>query len=588
MSHFLKYTLATILGLFITGILTILLFIVMMGAIISSSEDKEVIAQDHSILHLNLDYEITDRSNNAPFSPLNFSEFSMKENPGLDEIVRAIEKAKDDPKIEGIYLSAPTVLTGMSSTQEIRKALKAFKESGKFIIAYATVFDQKGYYLASVADKLFLHPEGFILFTGLNGKITFYKGALEKLGVDMQIIRHGQFKSAVEPFMLDKMSDANKKQTSALIHSVWDEILAPISESRGLTIEQLNQNADNLSLNDADDALNLGYVDGLKYPDEIEDQLLTYSGGEDKEDLNLISVSKYINTSFYKEGSKSRDKIAVIYATGEIMAGKGDDTYIGEKNIVNALRDARENSRVKAVVLRINSPGGSALVSDLIWREVELTRLEKPVIASMSDVAASGGYYIACNASSIFAEPTTITGSIGVFGMVPNLEGLLTDKLGITFDAVSTNANADFMDITKPLAPFQESIILRSIENTYSSFVGKVATGRGMTFEAVDAIGQGRVWTGVQALELGLVDKLGGLDDAIAAAAEAAEITDYRILSLPVQKDPIMQLLEDLSGESQILLDKQFGEFAKQARYLKNIEKQDFIQARMPYDLQIQ
>ncbi len=587
MSQFLKYTLATVLGVFIAGLISLFLFLGIIGAIVSSTEDKAVITDPHSILHLDLDYPITDRGMNDPFSSMNFMDFSIKEKPGLDVIIRSIKKAKEDPNIDGIYIDSQSVLAGVSSTQEIRNALEDFKTSGKFIVAYATAFDQKGYYLASVADKLYLHPEGFIYFAGLNGQVTFFKGAMEKLGVEMQIIRHGQFKSAVEPFMLDKMSDANKKQTSELIHSVWSELLAPISAARNISLDDLNQFADDLVLNDAKLALENNFVDGLKYSDEVKEYLMSFSGVEKEKELKLLSVDKYAKTAFYKEGSKSRDKIAVIYASGEIMPGKGDDTYIGEKNIVKALKEARENSRVKAVVLRINSPGGSALVSDIIWREVELTKAEKPVIASMSDVAASGGYYIACNSDLIFAEPTTITGSIGVFGMIPNVKELMNDKLGITFDQVMTNKNADFMDITKPLSPFQRAVFQKSIENIYSSFVNKVAKGRNMNFEAVDAIGQGRVWSGNQALEIGLVDTLGGLEDAIAAAAKRVDLTDYRILSLPVQKDAFTKMLEDLSGESAVFFDQKFGVFSKYAKQLRNIEKQDLIQARMPFDLEI-
>lgn len=587
MAQFFKYTFATVLGVFIAGIISLFLFMGIVGAIVASSEDKEVIAEAHSILHLDLDYQITDRGMSDPFTPFNFMDFSMKEKPGLDVIIRSIQKAKVDPNIDGIYIDSQSVLAGVSSTQEIRNALEDFKSSGKFIVAYATAFDQKGYYLASVADKLYLHPEGFIYFAGLSGQVTFFKGAMEKLGIEMQIIRHGQFKSAVEPFMLDKMSEANKKQTSALINSVWFEMLEPISSARNISMNDLNQFADDLVLNDPKQALEYHFVDGLKYADEVKEYLMSFSGSQDEKDLKLLSVDKYTKTSFYKEGSKSRDKIAVIYASGEIMPGKGDDTYIGEKNIVKALKEARENSRVKAIVLRINSPGGSALVSDLIWREVELAKLEKPVIASMSDVAASGGYYIACNSNSIFAEPTTITGSIGVFGMIPNVKELMNDKLGITFDKVMTNKNADFMDLTQPLSGFQKAVIQKSIENIYSSFVNKVAKGRNMTFEEVDAIGQGRVWTGEQAIDLGLVDTLGGLEDAVTAAAKLVDLTDYRILSLPVQKDAFAKLLEDFSGESSLLIDEKLGVFSKYAKQLKNIENQDLIQARLPFDLEI-
>ncbi len=587
MAQFLKYTLATVVGIFIAGIISFFLFIGIIGAIVSSAEKKEVIAEKHSILHLNLDYEINDRGSNDPFAQMDFTDFSFKESPGLDDIIRAITKAKEDPNIDGIYLTASTVLAGISSTQELRNALENFKQNGKFIVAYSTAFDQKGYYLASVADKLFLHPEGFMLFAGISGQVTFYKGALEKLGIEMQIIRHGQFKSAVEPFILDKMSEPSKKQTSALINSVWSEMLGPISVARDISIDRLNKYADELALNNPKSALEFGFVDGLKYNDEVKDYLKSFSNSEDKKNLSLITVGKYLKTSFYNQTSKSRDKIAVIYASGGIMPGKGDDSYIGERNIVKALQQARENSRVKAVVLRVNSPGGSALVSDLIWREVELTKAEKPVVTSMSDVAASGGYYIACNSNSIFAEPTTITGSIGVFGMIPNIKELMNDKLGITFDEVMTNKNSDFIDFSKPLSPFQRAVIQNSIENVYSSFVNKVAAGRNMSFEDVDAIGQGRVWTGEQALDLGLVDKLGGLEDAIVFAAELAEIEDYRILSLPVQKDPFMKLLEDFSGESDVLLKKELGNYAKYLFLFKNLDKNDLVQARMPYDLEI-
>jgi len=364
-------------------------------------------------------------------------------------------------------------------------------------------------------------------------------------------------------------------------------MLKAISLDRKISLDDLNTYADDLVFNEAKAAKQYGFVDGLRYADEIQDDLVSYTEGKDGGKPRLVSVSKYTKTAFFNEETKSHDKVAVIYASGEIKAGEGSDTYIGEENIVKALRKARENSRVKAVVLRVNSPGGSALVSDLIWREVQLTKAEKPVIASMSDVAASGGYYISCAANQIFAEPTTITGSIGVFGMIPNVKGLVTNKLGITFDEVKTNKNADFMDITKPLSPYQEAVILKSIENVYSSFVTKVANGRNMTFEAVDAIGQGRVWTGEQALGLGLVDQLGGLEDAIAAAATAAELTNYQLLSLPVQKDPFTKLMEDLSGQSSVLLDRQFGEYAKYIKSLQNLENDDMIQARMPFEIEI-
>jgi len=585
MGQFFKFTLASILGFILASLLlTFVSFGIIMG--IAASGEEETTVVPNSILKLKLDYPLTDREVNNPMAWLNMEELGSK--PGLDDILKSIEKAATDPDIKGIYIAASDIRGGVAQIEEIRNALEKFKESGKFIISYATGYGQGAYYMASVADEVYVHPEGMILFKGLAAELMFFKGTLEKLDIDMQIIRHGKFKAAVEPFMLDKMSDANREQNEALINSVWGDLLDKISVSRNISLEDLNNAADNLSLDDPKMAVKLKFIDGVKYPDEISDILKERTGKSADEDLEIQTVATYKNAPYFKESEPAKDKIAVIFAAGEIKGGKGDDTYIGEKNIRNALIKAREDDRVKAVVMRVNSPGGSALVSDLIWREVVLTKEKKPVVVSMGNVAASGGYYISCAADYIYAEPTTITGSIGVFGLVPNIGNFMTKKLGVTFDEVATNENANLMSINKALTPYQREVIQRSVERVYDSFIGKVAEGRDMTKEDVDRIGQGRVWSGTQALEIGLVDDLGGMKSALAKAAELAGIDKYKIKSLPVQKDPFQEILESLTGQSaSVFMKYSLGENYKYIQMVKDIENRDVIQARMPFELEI-
>lgn len=585
MGQFFKFTLASILGFILASLLLMFVSVgIMMG--IAAMGEEETIVEENSILKLKLDYPLTDRSVNDPMAFFNFDDFGSK--PGLDDVLMSIDKAAKDPNIDGIYISASDVQGGVAQIEEIRNALEKFKESDKFIIAYATGFGQGAYYLASVADEVYVHPEGMILFKGLAAELMFFKGTLEKLDIDMQIIRHGKFKAAVEPFMLDKMSEANREQNSALINSVWGDILSKISASRDISIDDLNKAADLLSLDDPKMALELKFIDGIKYPDEIADILKDKTWKEEDDDLEMLSVSDYKSSAFFKKNEPAKDKIAVIYAAGEIKGGKGDDTFIGEKNIRKALIKAREDERVKAVVMRVNSPGGSALVSDIIWREVVLTKEEKPVVVSMGNVAASGGYYISCAADYIYADPTTITGSIGVFGLIPNVGNFMTNKLGVTFDEVATNENANLMTINKALTPYQREVIQRSVERVYDSFIGKVAEGRNMTKEDVDRIGQGRVWSGTQALEIGLVDELGGLENAIEKAAELAEVETYKLKSLPAQKDPFQEIIESITGQSSsVFLKYYLGEDYKYVQMFDDMENRDVIQARMPFEMEI-
>lgn len=585
MGQFFKFTLASILGFILASLLLMFIsFGILMG--IAAAGEEETIVKENSILKLKLNYPLTDRQVNDPMAFLNFEDMGSK--PGLDDVLKSIEKAASDPQIKGIYISGSNVQGGIAQIEEIRNALEKFKDSGKFIIAYATGYGQAAYYLSSIADEVYVHPEGMILFKGLAAELMFFKGTLEKLDVDMQVIRHGKFKAAVEPFMLDKMSDANREQNTALITSVWSDLLNKISESRNISIEKLNQVADDLSLDDPNMAVELGFVDGIKYPDEVTALLKEKTEKATDDDLEMLSVGSYKNSAYFNENEPAKDKIAVIYAAGEIKGGKGDDTYIGEKNIRKALIKAREDERVKAVVLRVNSPGGSALVSDIIWREVVLTKEEKPVVVSMGNVAASGGYYISCAADYIYADPTTITGSIGVFGLVPNIGNFMTNKLGVTFDEVATNENANLMSLNKPLSPYQREVIQNSVERVYDSFIGKVAAGRNMTKEDVDRIGQGRVWSGTQALEIGLIDELGGLESAIAKAAELAEVDTYKLKSLPTQKDPFQEIIENLTGQSSsVLLKYYLGEDYKYIQMFDQMENRDVIQARLPFEMEI-
>lgn len=583
MRQFFKFTLASLVGVILAIFLAIFIMIGMITAVVSAGEEETAVVEN-SILRLKLDYAINDRTINNPLAMLSSSDFSMKESLGLNDIIKSIEKAKADPQIDGIYLNAPSLVAGPAQLEEIRKALADFKESGKFIIAYATGYSQSAYYLASVADEVYLHPEGMILFKGYASEMMFYKGLFEKLDVEMQIIRHGKFKAAVEPFILDKMSDSNREQNSALLNSIWSNILNEISASRNISIDKLNEAANMLSLDDPKKALELKFIDGIKYPDEISALLKEKTNKEEDDDLEMLSIAKYKNSAFFKEAKVAKDKIAVIYAAGEIKAGKGNDTYIGEENIRKAIIKAREDDRVKAIVMRVNSPGGSALVSDLIWREIVLTTPVKPVVVSMGYVAASGGYYISCAADYIYADPNTITGSIGVFGMIPNVGGFMTKKLGITFDEVATNENANYITINKALSPYQREVIQNSVERVYDSFIGKVAEGRNMTKEDVDRIGQGRVWSGTQALEIGLVDELGGMNEAIAKAAELAELESYKLKELPVQKDPFQQIIDDLTGNSSSMMLKNYlGDKYRYVEMIENMEDRDVIQARMPF-----
>lgn len=588
MRDFFKFMFASMLGFFLTSIILFFLLFAFVMAMISFAQPEEVMVRNKAILHIKLDYVIEDRSSNDPFaSGFNFAPFSS--NPGLNEVLKNIEKARNDDRIKGIFLDLMDVPSGLATIAEIRNALVDFKTSGKFIYTYGQIISQKAYYLSTVSDKICLNPVGMIELRGFRGDVMFIKGLLEKLEIEPQIIRHGKYKSAIEPLILDRMSEANKEQTLAFIQSMWDDAIGGMAQSRNLSMEEINRIADRLEASRAEDAYKLKLIDSVIYYDQF---LTMLAQRIDKEHINkedLISLSKYTTVSHNTVKEKrSKNKIAVIFASGTISQGEGSDQSIGSDKIARTIRNARLDNTVKAIVLRVNSPGGDGIASDVILREVNMTKTVKPIVVSMGDYAASGGYYISCGANKIIAQPNTITGSIGVFGVIPNFQKFFNNKLGITFDEVKTNENSDFIGVTKPLSEFQYALLQEEIDNFYATFISHVSVGRNMPVEKVDEIGQGHVWSGTDAKEIGLVDELGGLNDAVKAAAELAAIEDYRIVEMPALLDPFEKLITDLMGEStQTLLQKELGTNYKYYKYVKGLAEIKGIQARLPFEIDI-
>ncbi len=588
MKQFLKFTLASIVGVMVAGLLLLFITIGIITAMISGSEET-VKTESNSVLLLKFDHQIVDRAKKNPLEGLDFGFLQSEKTVGLNDILDCIRKAKTDHNILGIYLNPTDIQAGMATVEEIRSALKDFKTSGKFIYAYGDAFSQKAYYLVTVADSLVLNPQGSVDFRGLGGERTFFKKGLEKLGVEMQIIRHGKFKSAVEPFLLDKMSPENRLQTETYLKSLWNEMLNDISASRKMGFDELNDIADAVAtFRKADFAKQKNLVDRLKYKDQVIDDLKKLTNTDAKDDVRAIDIYKYIKVPEVREQkTMPRKKIAVIYASGDIDTGTSDDE-IKSEDFSKSIREARRDSSIKAIVLRINSPGGSAYGSEVIWREVKLAAATKPVIASMGDVAASGGYYIACAANTIMADRTTITGSIGIFGMIPNFQNLLTNKLGITQDVVTTNEHSDMISVTRPMTTFERDLMQQTIEEGYDTFISRVAEGRKMEKTAVDEIGQGRVWAAPNAKENKLVDVYGGLTDAIELAKKMAKLDNFRIINLPKLKDPFEELMKEFTGSAKAKLMKdELGESYKYYDQMRGLVSQRGILARIPYDIEI-
>ena len=587
MLNFLKRLVGSVLTMVISFF--IILFVVI-GIIVSSSSDAdETTIKNNSVLKINFKGQIIDRGNDEIDieNIINQSETKV----GLNNILSSIEKAKKDDRIKGIYLNVENISASIATLEEIRNKLKEFKDStNKFILSYSEVYGQSAYYISSVADEIYLHPQGMLELKGLAYQGMFFKNTLEKLEIEAQIIRHGKFKSAVEPFMLEKMSKSNRMQVSRFLTSLWGDLTKGMSEGRSLSQKEINSMAQNLLIQEADQALQYNLVDKLAFKDELVDSLKSKLNLTKDQKINFVSLNKYKDVSVKDKKTKySKNKIAVIYATGEINGGEGSPESIGSEGLSKTIREAREDKNVKAIVLRVNSPGGSALASETILREMDLAKKAKPVIVSMGDVAASGGYYIACQADTIVANPTTITGSIGVFGVLMNAKEMMNNKLGITIDTVKTNKHADIGTIFRPLTKIERQIIQNSVENVYNTFISRVSLGRNLSKEYIDSVGQGRVWTGRDALELGLVDVLGGLETAIEISSNMADLQDYRIVNLPKQKDPIEVLLQDLMGKEvrSSIVKKELGDFYDTYMELKNINSMDQIQMRMPQTFEI-
>ena len=582
---FLGNVLATIVGLFIFCMISFF-GLLLLGAIFGS-DDETVQVNANSVIELDLSKIENDYAGKINFT--DFQYFDAQHN-GLFDVLKAIEIAKTDGKIKGISLLNSNSSLGMAQTKALRDALESFKKSGKFVYSYANYYSQKEYYLNSISDKIYINPVGELEFKGMSMETMFFKDFQEKSGIKVEVIRHGKFKSAVEPFLENKMSDANKEQTTSLLNSLWNSVIADISKSRNISTTRLNEIAEKLEARTPEMAKKEKLVDEIAYEDVYHNAIKKALKINETEEYETVSIEDYAEkmattiTNF-----DAKDKIAVIYAQGEIMSGEGDVTVIGEGAMRRSLKEAREDKNVKSIVLRIDSPGGDALTSELIWREIELTKKVKPVVVSMGNYAASGGYYIACNANKIFAESTTITGSIGVFGMLPNFTNA-ANKLGISTEVVKTHTNAQGFSPFTTLDANTRAFAQEGVERVYFTFVNRVATGRKMTFEQVDAIGQGRVWSGQDAKNIGLVDAIGGLDEAIQEAAKLGKTTKYRLQDYPEFDKSFDDLLENfgLAQTKEKLLKEELGnENYIILQKLKQISSQKRIQARMSFDIKI-
>jgi len=608
MGQFFKFMFASMFGFILGSLLIGLIFAVLIfGAIGAAAgslnfEGKPVTVKDNSVLHIELTQEIMDRGSKDELM-LDFGPFKQAATLGLNDILADLEKAKTDDRIKGLFLDLGfTVNARMATVQEIRdKILEFKKESGKPVIAYAELYTQGTYYLASAADEVYLTPQGDLDFRGLHAEMMFLKGLFDKLGIDIQFIRgsNNRFKSYGETFVNKEMSPDNERQVSELIGGLWDHYLTVVGASRNIDKARLNEVAEKLIIREAKDAVDAGMIDGLKYRDETIALVKEKMGLDADKDLRLLGLAKYARAAKpLKDGEKplstfKQPKLAVVYAQGDIGSGESGDGSIGSTTIAGAIRKAREDSTVKAIVLRVNSPGGSGLASDVIWREVSLAKAAKPVVVSMGDLAASGGYYISCAADRIYAQPNTITGSIGVFGIIPNMQGFFNDKLGITFDGVKTNTYADMLTTSRPLNADEKALFQGYVDRFYDNFKTRVAEGRKLTVAHVDSIGQGRVWTGARAKEIGLVDEIGGLEDAIADAAQRAGLTEggYRTVDYPEQEPLFKQIMESLDGSAKSWVRQEaFGDDAELLRQFEAVRKarnMAGVQARMPFDVDV-
>ncbi|MDR3794974.1 signal peptide peptidase SppA [Phocaeicola sp.] len=587
MKEFLRSTLATITGVLICGFIFIILGISTLVGIMASSE-TETVVPPNSVFTLELKGTIQERYQPSPVDQFFEDQISTY---GLEDILNAIQKAKENDLIKGIYLHTGALSCSAASLQAIHRALADFKQSGKFLVAYADAYTQGGYYVASVADKVIVNPVGSLSWHGLASETMFLKDFLAKIGVKMQIFRVGTYKSAVEPMMSTEMSPANREQTQAFLESTWKSILNDVSASRHISADSLNLLADrNMDFQPAETYISSGLADTLMYQDEVLSYLKSLTGLSDEDDLKTLNLDEMTRVKATAPKSKTRDVVAVYYAYGEIDNGSSSyDEGINSEKVTKDLRDLRKDKNVKAVVLRVNSPGGSAYGSEQIWREVSLLKAEKPVVVSMGDYAASGGYYISCAAHKIVAEPTTLTGSIGIFGMMPDASELLNDKLGLHFDGVKTHKMADMGSMSRPFNAEESALMQQMVNQGYALFTKRCAEGRHIPLEELCKIAEGRVWTGSMAKELKLVDELGGLDTAIQLAAQLGKVKDYNLQTYPAKEDFLTQLLNtrtDRYIHSQ--LQETFGEYYRGFDWIRHLGQSDRLQARLPFNLRIQ
>lgn len=585
--NFIKQVLATVTGVIISSIFLFVAFLFLLGILVGqSSKDSNLPTPANSVLYISLDYNVVEKTESNPFEDLNLPLYGSDKSIGLNDLLARINAAKTDDNIKGIYLNLSTIGVGYATCEAVRDALLDFKKSKKFIVSYSDVYSQKAYYLSSVADKIYLNPQGSLDFRGISSSIVFMKEALDKLGVEMQVIKVGTYKSAVEPFILNEMSAANREQVTSYIGSIYESFLKNISSSRHISVDSLHAIADGYLIRSANDALKYKFVDNLMYKDQLLSDIKKRIGIKEDDDISAVSVLKYNGKS--KE-SDSKNEVAVLYAYGDIVDGEGSDGQIGGDDVSRQLRKLRNDKNVKAIVLRVNSGGGSALASEIIWREVELTRSVKPIMVSMGDYAASGGYYIAAAADSIFAEENTLTGSIGVFGLIPNMKNLFNDKLGIHIHEVNTGKFSGLM--TNPTAPLTEeerAIIQLQVNSTYQTFMERVSKGRKLSIAEVDKLGQGRVYTGKQAISLGLVDKIGNTNSAVLAAANKAGLKDYKVAEYPSSKDDFLGFFSKSKDQMKMwLLEEELGDYKRYLFDATKVIKQSGIQARLPYSLEI-
>lgn len=596
MKSFLKYVLATIVGILIANFVVLILFLLFIGTILTLS-NQNVNVKENSLLTIRLDNTLTDRTSNNPLENIDLFSMTARPNLGLNKILASIRHAAQDNRIKGIYLNLTDIqgsFGALATTEEIRNALKEFKKSGKFIYSYSNLgYSQKAYYLASIADKIFVNPETPLLLSGMSSSVTFYKEALDKLGIQAEIVKVGKFKSAVEPFIATEMSAANRQQIKRYLNSSWESITTAIAESRDIPVDTINALADRFDFYTTKTLKEMGFFDGIVYEDEMIDILKEKCGVEHEDKLNSITLTDYQNLpEINQQQDFSDNKIAVIYAQGEIGLEQSNSS-IGPE-LANTIREARKNKNIKAIVMRVNSPGGSALTSDIIWREVCLARQSKPVIVSMGDVAASGGYYISCAADTIVAEPTTLTGSIGIFGMFFTGEKLIKEKLGIHTDVVNTNQHSDFggsypLPIpisSRSLTEYERNVLQRYVNQGYATFIDRVMQGRNLEYNHLDSIAQGRVWTGKDALSIGLIDVLGGLEDAIHIAAAKANIEKYELVEYPRIKDPVEELFSQLTGNIRArIIQEELEAYYDIHEEIKTLTENQGILARLPFHL---